>query len=37
MEWIASTTEKLDSVVKEVIIRENKLRGEHEQENSANS
>jgi tetratricopeptide (TPR) repeat protein len=37
MEWIASTTEKLDNVVKEVIIRENKLRGEHEQENPTSS
>lgn len=32
MEWIASTTEKLDNVVKEVIIKENKLRSEHDEE-----
>jgi tetratricopeptide (TPR) repeat protein len=32
MEWIGSTTEKLDNVVKDVIIKENKLRGEHKEE-----
>ena len=37
MEWITSTTEKLDAVVKDVIIKENKLRDEHEEEEKANS
>ncbi len=31
MEWITSTTEKLDTAVKDVIIRENKLRSEHDE------
>ncbi len=32
MEWITSTTEKLDTVIKEVIQKENDLRSEHEEE-----
>ncbi len=32
MEWITSTTEKLDVVIKDIITRENNLRTEHEQE-----
>jgi tetratricopeptide (TPR) repeat protein len=32
MEWITSTTEKLDAVVKDVIIKENQLRDEHDEE-----
>lgn len=31
MEWITSTTEKLDIVIKDVIVRENNLRTEHEE------
>lgn len=31
MEWITSTTEKLDVVIKDVIVRENNLRTEHEE------
>lgn len=30
MEWITTTTEKLDAVVKDVIIKENTLRSEHD-------
>ncbi|MCD6013807.1 MAG: hypothetical protein K0Q79_3669 [Flavipsychrobacter sp.] len=32
MEWITSTTEKLDVVIKDIITRENNLRTEHEEE-----
>lgn len=37
MEWITSTTEKLDAVVKDVIIKENELRSEHDAESEAES
>lgn len=31
MEWITSTTEKLDVVIKDIIVKENNLRTEHEE------
>ena len=37
MEWITSTTEKLDIVIKDVILKENKLREEHEEEEAKNN